>query len=59
MYDAIVTCAKGNGCELDEILYSGDDFGNGDGDSHVRLGGLDYVEIADYTSVAEKLAYLL
>lgn len=35
------------------------DFGEGGGDSHVRLGGLDYVEITDYKTVAEKLQFLL
>ncbi|MBR2907488.1 MAG: HAD hydrolase family protein [Clostridia bacterium] len=47
-YDAIVTYAKENGYELDEILYVGDDFGDGGGDSHVRLGGLDYINVTDY-----------
>ena len=37
----------------------GDDFGDGGGDSHVRIGGIDYVEITDYTKLPEKLAYLL
>lgn len=58
-YDAIKRYANENGYQMDEILYVGDDFGDGGGDSHVRLGGLDYVEITDYTTVAEKLAYLL
>ena len=54
-YDAIMTYAKENGYEKDEILYVGDDFGDGGGDSHVRLGGLDYVEITDYRQLADKL----
>jgi len=58
-YDAILTYAKENGYTVDEILYVGDDFGDGGGDSHVRLGGLDYVEIKDYRETKEKLAYLL
>jgi hydroxymethylpyrimidine pyrophosphatase-like HAD family hydrolase len=58
-YDAIMRYAKENGYELDEILYVGDDFGDGGGDSHVRLGGLDFVEITDYTTLKEKLSYLL
>ena len=32
---------------------------DGGGDSHVRLGGMDYVEITDYRTVADKLKYLL
>ena len=58
-YDAIMTYAKENGYTKDEILYIGDDFGMGGGDSHVKLGGLDYIEILDYTTLAEKLQYLL
>lgn len=58
-YDAIVKYAKENGYVLDEILYVGDDFGDGGGDSHVRLGGLDYIEITDYTTLEEKLSDLL
>ena len=58
-YDAIMAYAKENGYEKDEILYVGDDFGDGGGDSHVRLGGMDYVEITDYRTVADKLDYLL
>lgn len=57
-YDAIVKYAKENGYNLDEILYVGDDFGDGGGDSHVRLGGLDYVEILNYEELEEKLSYL-
>jgi hydroxymethylpyrimidine pyrophosphatase-like HAD family hydrolase len=54
-YDAIVRYAKENGYEMDEILYVGDDFGDGGGDSHVRLGGMDYVEITDYRKLGECL----
>ena len=58
-YDAIMRYAEENGYKKDEILFVGDDFGDGGGDSHVRLGGLDYVEITDYTQTAERLSYLL
>ncbi len=58
-YDAIVTYAKENGYELDEILYVGDDFGDGGGDSHVRLGGLDYINITDYEKFGEAMAEYL
>ena len=57
-YDAIMTYAKENGYTRDEILYVGDDFGDGGGDSHVRIGGMDYVEITDYNDLEDKLAYL-
>ncbi|MBQ2249682.1 MAG: phosphomannomutase, partial [Clostridia bacterium] len=57
-YDAIMQYAKENGYEKDEILYVGDDFGDGGGDSHVRLGGMDYIFIDDYRTLPEKLAHL-
>ena len=58
-YDAIMTYAKENGYEKEEILYVGDDFGDGGGDSHVRIFGMDYVMIDDYKTLKEKLAFLL
>ena len=57
-YDAIMRYAEENGYAKDEILYVGDDFGDGGGDSHVRLGGMDYVELTDYRKLEEKLAHL-
>ena len=58
-YDAIMAYAAREGYEKDEILYVGDDFGDGGGDSHVRLGGMDYVEITDFRTLPERLAFLL
>ena len=58
-YDAIMSYAKENGYEKEEILYVGDDFGDGGGDSHIRIYGMDYVEINDYQKTKEKLNFLL
>lgn len=58
-YDAIMAYAKENGYKKDEILYVGDDFGDGGGDSHIRIYGMDYIEILDYRTVGEKLEFLL
>ncbi len=58
-YDAVMKYASEHGYEKDEILYVGDDFGDGGGDSHIRLGGMDYVEVKDYRRVSEDLAFLL
>ena len=58
-YDALMDYGRRHGYEKSEILYVGDDFGDGGGDSHVRIGGIDYVEITDYTRLNEKLAHLL
>jgi HAD superfamily hydrolase (TIGR01484 family) len=54
-YSAIMRYAEENGYSKEEILYVGDDFDDGGGDSHVRLGGMDYVEIKDYRALGEKL----
>ena len=58
-YDAIMAYAQENGYNKDEILYVGDDFGDGGGDSHIRLGGMDYIEITDYRNLKVQLADLL
>lgn len=57
-YDAIMTYAKENGYTKDEILFVGDDFGDGGGDSHIRIFGMDYIEITDYRKTKEQLSYL-
>ncbi len=58
-YDAVMKYASEHGYEKDEILYVGDDFGDGGGDSHIRLGGMDYIDVKDYRRVSEDLAFLL
>lgn len=57
-YDAIMEYAKENGYKKEEILYIGDDFGDGGGDSHIRIGGMDYIEVLDYRQLKSKLQYL-
>lgn len=58
-YDAIMAYAEENGYKKEEILYVGDDFGDGGGDSHIRIYGMDYIEIFDYRTLAEKLKFLI
>lgn len=58
-YDAIMKYAAENGYEKQDILYVGDDFGDGGGDSHIRIYGMDYVEITDYRTLRKKLQFLL
>ena len=58
-YDAIMIYAAEHGYAKDEILYVGDDFDEGGGDSHVRIGGMDYVKITDYRKTPEALEFLL
>ncbi len=57
-YDAIMAYAKENGYKKEEILFVGDDFGDGGGDSHIRIFGMDYIEITDYKKTKEQLSYL-
>jgi hypothetical protein len=40
-------------------LYVGDDFGDGGGDSHVRLGGINYIEITNYKDLKKEIDALL
>ena len=58
-YDAIMAYAKRNGYALDEIVFIGDDFGDGGGDSHVRIKGMDYIEIEDYSEFPQAVSILL
>ena len=58
-YDATIEYANMLGYTKEQVLFLGDDMGDGGGDSHVRLGGMDYLHILDYTKIAEKMAFLL
>ena len=58
-YDATMEYAKRHGYTKEQILFFGDDMGDGGGDSHVRLGGMDYIHVLDYTRIAEMAAFLL
>ena len=58
-YDAIMDYARRNGYSLDEIVFIGDDFGPGGGDSHVRIKGMDYIEIEDYRDFPRMVSILL
>ena len=58
-YDAIMDYAKRNGYSLDEIVFVGDDFGDGGGDSHVRIKGMDYIEIENYRDFPKMVSCLL
>lgn len=58
-YDAVMNYAKRHGYALDEIVFIGDDFGDGGGDSHVRIKGMDYIEIEDYRDFPRMVSCLL
>ena len=58
-YDASLRYATEHGYTLDQVLFIGDDFADGGGDSHVRIKGMDYIWITDYTKTPEILNFLL
>ena len=47
-YDASMDYAARKGYTLQEVLFIGDDFTDGGGDSHIRIKGMDYICIDDY-----------
>lgn len=57
-YDAVMAYAAKHGYSLDEVLFVGDDFDDGGGDSHVRIKGMDYIAITDYTKAPVVLSFL-
>jgi len=58
-YDAVMRYAAENGYSRDEIIFIGDDLDDGGNDSHVRLGGMDYIRVYDYRKFPEYIAPLL
>ncbi len=58
-YDAVMEYAKMHGYTKEQVLYMGDDMGDGGGDSHIRLGGMDYIHVLDYTKLPQMLSFLL
>ena len=58
-FDAMMRYGRENGYTLDEMLYVGDDFGVGGGDWHVLNGGMDCIQIDDWRTTPDRLAYLL
>jgi len=57
-YDAVMRYAAEKGYVEDQILFIGDDFTDGGNDSQIRLGGMDYIRIDDYTRLPEKMKFL-
>ena len=58
-YDATLDWAKRHGYELEDIVFIGDDFADGGGDSHVRIKGMDHIVINDYRNFASAVGVLL
>jgi len=58
-YDATLAWAKDHGYALEDIVFIGDDFADGGGDSHVRIKGMDHIVIKDYRNFAHAVNVLL
>ena len=58
-YDATLVWAKEHGYTLDDVVFIGDDFADGGGDSHVRIKGMDHIVITDYKKFADAVEVLL
>ena len=58
-YDATLDWARRHGYELEDIVFIGDDFADGGGDSHVRIRGMDHIVINDYRNFANAVGVLL
>lgn len=57
-YTAVMKYAREHGYTKDQILFVGDDLGDGGNDSQMRLGGMDYIQVDDYTKLPELLEFL-
>lgn len=57
-YDSILKYAHEHGYKEEEILFVGDDFGDGGGDSHIRINGMDYVHVENYEDLPDLLSFL-
>lgn len=58
-YDATLEYARERGYTLEDVIFIGDDFDDGGGDSHVRIKGMDYISIDDYHNFRQKTNPLL
>lgn len=58
-YDAVMRYAEENGYSRDEIIFIGDDLDDGGNDSHIRLGGMDYIRVYDYRDFPKLIEPLL
>ena len=57
-YDATLAWAKERGYALDDVVFIGDDFADGGGDSHVRIKGMDHIVITNYKNFANAVGVL-
>ena len=58
-YDATMEYAQMHGYTKEQVLFLGDDMGDGGGDSHIRLGGMEYIHVLDFNRLPELMVFLL
>ena len=58
-YDATLSWAQRHGYTLEDIVFIGDDFADGGGDSHVRIKGMDHLVVTDYRKFPQVVSVLL
>ena len=58
-YHALTNYMERHNLSKEEVMYVGDDFGEGGNDEQIRTGGLNYTAIDDYLKLGERLAFLL
>lgn len=56
---ALSEYCREHGIAHDEVVYVGDDYGTGGNDESVYLADFHFVEMDDYTTLPQKLAFLL
>ena len=58
-YDATLSWALRHGYKLEDIVFVGDDFADGGGDSHVRIKGMDHLVVTDFRKLPKVVSVLL
>ena len=57
-YHAVMRYAKEHGFSKEQVLFVGDDLTDGGNDSHIRLYGMDYIQVMDYRKLPDLLRFL-
>ena len=58
-YDATLSWALRHGYKLEDIVFVGDDYADGGGDSHVRIKGMDHLVVTDFRKFPQVVSVLL
>ena len=58
-YDATLDWARRHGYAPEDVVFVGDDFADGGGDSHVRIKGMDHLVVTDFRKFPQVVSVLL